>query len=99
MVSSIKIGGVIEASACEIPVVVSDVGGLPEVVKDGITGFIVPSRDIEATADAIQKLIERPELAKKMGKAGREFVLQFYESQKTVKIMSDLYEKIFSRWV
>ena len=48
---------VLEASACELPVVVSNAGGLPEVVEDGVTGYIAPKEDVAATATAIGKLI------------------------------------------
>jgi len=48
---------ILEASACEKPVVVSNVGGLTEVVEDGVTGIIVPPRNPEKTAEAIEKLL------------------------------------------
>ena len=48
---------VLEASACEKPVIVSDVGGLPEVVENGVTGIVVKVKDIDATAAAIERLI------------------------------------------
>jgi len=85
---------VLEASACGIPVVVSNVGGLPEVVREGITGFIVPPRDPEATAAAIEELLLSPELQSKMGLAGRQWVLQQYDWEKTAKVIEDLYVKI-----
>jgi len=74
--------------------VVSNVGGLPEVVREGITGFIVPPRDPEATAAAIEELLLSPELQSKMGLAGRQWVLQQYDWEKTAKVIEDLYVKI-----
>src|SRR5262249_3117577 len=53
---------VIEASACELPVVVTRVGGLPEVVRDGETGLIVPKGDIGALANALQQLLDSDSL-------------------------------------
>lgn len=85
---------ILEASACEIPVVVSNVGGLPEVVRDGVTGFIIPPRNPEEAAKAIEKLILNPDLRSKMGIAGREFVLRNYEWNKTAMIMEQVYENI-----
>ena len=85
---------VIEAEACRIPVVVSDIGGLPEVVQDNVTGFIVPPKNPEATAEAIEKLILDENLRNKMGVAGREFVLKNYEWSKNAKIMENLYKTI-----
>jgi L-malate glycosyltransferase len=85
---------VLEASACEIPVVATNVGGLPEVVRDQITGFIVPPRDIRATAIACGKLVENESVRRAMGAAGREFVLQNYEWQENAKRMEDVYESV-----
>jgi glycosyltransferase involved in cell wall biosynthesis len=85
---------VLEASACGIPVVVSNVGGLPEVVRDGVTGFIVPKQDPDAAAKALEKLIIMPELAKSMGRSGREFVLKNYERKSVSATMRDLYQSI-----
>ena len=82
---------VIETSACGKPVVVSDVGGLPEVVKDGITGIVVPPRNPEKTAEAIEKLVLDDSMRKQMGAAGREHVAQFYDWNKNVEQMVDIY--------
>lgn len=70
---------ILEASACGIPVIVSDVGGLPEVVRDGITGFVVPRESPEAVAEALGRLVVDPALRARMGSAGREHVLETYE--------------------
>ncbi len=73
---------VLESSACEKPVVVSKVGGLPEVVKDGITGIIVEPHNIQATAVAIEKLVLDVNLRKQFGKQGREMVKGKYDWDK-----------------
>lgn len=85
---------VVEAMACEKPVVVSNVGGLPEVVENDITGFIVPPRNPEKTAEAIEKLILDEQLRLKMGKAGRERVIKLYDWNKNVEEMIKIYNKI-----
>jgi glycosyltransferase involved in cell wall biosynthesis len=85
---------VVEASACEIPVVVSDVGGLPEVVENNISGFIVKSRDPEAAAIAIEKLILSKSLRLKMGNAGRERVLQNYNWTNNVTLVIEIYNSL-----
>src|SRR4029079_16830863 len=59
---------VIEASACERPVIVSDTGGLPEVVTHGKTGFIVPRENPAKLADATLELIRRPDLRIEFGR-------------------------------
>mgnify|MGYP000092389742 FL=1 len=83
---------VIEASACEKPVVVSNVGGLPEVVEDGVTGLIVPPRNPEKTALAIEKLILDSSLRAEMGKAGRKRVFQLYNWHNNVQQMISIYK-------
>jgi len=56
--------------------VATRVGGVPELVEDGVTGFLVPPRDPDALAEALQKLIADPELRRRMGQAGHEKVLK-----------------------
>jgi len=85
---------ILEASACGLPVVVSDVEGLPEIVQDGITGIIVPAGNVELTTKAIMQLIEDEELREKMGIEGRNFVLKNYEWNKSVLGMEKLYKRI-----
>jgi glycosyltransferase involved in cell wall biosynthesis len=85
---------VIEASACEKPVVVSNVGGLPEVVEDGVTGLVVPPRNPEKAAEAIERLILDEDLRVRMGKAGRERVKKLYNWDDNVKQMISIYEDI-----
>lgn len=87
---------VIEASACENPVVVSNVGGLPEVVDDNVTGIIVNPKDPEGAAEAIEKLILDDQLRIKMGQAGRKKVVGLYNWEDNVSAMIDLYSELIS---
>ncbi len=84
----------VEAMACECPVITSDADGFTEVVEDGQTGFIVPKKDVEATAKAIQKFIDEPELRAIMGKKGRERVLALYDWNDNVRTMLEIYNEI-----
>lgn len=84
----------VEAMACECPVVTSDADGFTEVVDDRVTGFIVPKRNIEATADSIQRFIDDPTLRSKMGTEGRKRVLRLYDWEKNVDLMCDIYNKL-----
>ncbi|MEO0836463.1 MAG: glycosyltransferase [Cyanobacteria bacterium J06642_3] len=88
---------VLEASACSLPVVVSDVGGLPEVVQDGVTGYITPKENVAATAEAIVKLIQSSKTRKKFGSAGQQLVLERYVWQENVGLMRDIYDKILDQ--
>ena len=68
-----------EAMAIGLPVVSTYHGGIPELVEDGKSGFLVPEKDVAALADKLGYLIEHPELWSAMGKAGRQFVLEHYD--------------------
>jgi len=85
---------IVEASACGLPIIVSDIGGLREVAKNEITGLIVPKRDVAATANAIVTLINNDELRARMGMAGRDFVLEHYEWNENASRMERLYESL-----
>ncbi|MDC0947832.1 glycosyltransferase [Gammaproteobacteria bacterium] len=84
---------ILESSASGRPVIVSDVGGLPEVVVNGKTGLVVPVRNEKALADAILRMIERPEWARELGQNGRRRVEQKYDWQRNVKTMVGIYQK------
>jgi glycosyltransferase involved in cell wall biosynthesis len=84
----------VEAGACGLPVVATNVGGLPEVVVDGKTGIIVAPRDVEAASLALEKLIADRSLRESMGRAGRENVLQNYDWKNCVQKMIDLYASL-----
>ncbi len=85
---------VLEASACEKPVVVSDVSGFTEVVDKNITGFVVHRKNINESADAIIKLVTDEKLRNEMGKAGRERVFKLYDWNKSVEDMIKMYKKL-----
>src|SRR6185369_5822045 len=65
---------ILEAMALSRPVVASAVGGIPEMIDDGRTGLLVPPHDPGALAAAIVKLIENPDLAARIGRAGHDLV-------------------------
>ncbi|MFL5763696.1 MAG: glycosyltransferase [Bacteroidia bacterium] len=85
---------VLEASACGKPVIVSEVGGLPEVVIKNETGFCVPPEGAMETAKAIGQLAGDPALRKRMGSQGRAFVQQHFDLDKNVDEMLRVYEKL-----
>jgi glycosyltransferase involved in cell wall biosynthesis len=65
----------LEAMASGTPVVASRLGGIPEIVEDGVTGFLVPPGDVEALRDRLAYLLERPRVAAEMGAAARARVV------------------------
>ena len=68
-----------EAMGCEVAVVASDAGGLPEVVEHGVTGLVVPRGDSGALAGAIGSLLENPDRRRAMGQAGRARALRLFD--------------------
>lgn len=82
----------VEASACGIPVIASNVGGLPEVIDNEETGLIVPPKNTEATAAALQRLLSDVDLRLKLGKNGRSKVLKHYDWQQNIFQMIELYQ-------
>lgn len=84
----------IEAMSCNCPVVASDADGFTEVIENGVTGIIVPKKDPVATAAAIQKFIDNPELTNRMGIAGRERVCSMYKWEGNVDTMLSIYKSV-----
>jgi len=83
---------VLESSACGKAVVVSNIGGLPEVVENNRTGIIVEPKNAEQAAEAINKLIADPELRLKMGEQGRKMVREKYEWNLCVEKLIQIYK-------
>ncbi len=81
----------VEAQACELPVVASAVGGLPEVIADRHTGIIVPPDDPGALAAALAELCSNPGLRVSYGQAGRRRVEQLYDWSRNVEKMIGIY--------
>lgn len=84
----------VEAMACEKPVIVTNVGGLMEVVKGGEFGTVIPRENPEALAQAIESLIDDPEKARAMGKKARAHVLKSYDWENNLDIMIEEYKKL-----
>ena len=76
------------------PVVATRGGGVPEIVLDGITGFLVPMADVAEMADAICKLLEDPILREKMGREGRKRASEHFTTNQTVPQLESLFEQI-----
>ena len=86
---------VLEASAAGKPVIVSRIGGLPEIGIDGKTGFVVDVEKEKSVLTAMETLVYDFKKANQMGKYGRNFVARNYDWNNSVKIMKRNYEKIF----
>lgn len=87
----------LEAALAARPVVAARVGGLPEVVEDGVTGVLVPQDDVEATAEAIRALLADPARAETMGVAARTRAAERFGAGRHVDEWELLYRRIGSR--
>ena len=85
---------VIEALASGCPVVATSVGGVPDVVREGIDGFLVPAGDVEALVERLAQLAADPELRSRMGEAGRESVPERYAVERLVGDIDELYRSL-----
>jgi glycosyltransferase involved in cell wall biosynthesis len=84
----------LEAMAHARPVVATPVGGTPELVVDGETGLLVPPRDPEALAAALRRLLEDPDLARRLGEAGRERVAERFTAAQQTRRILELYDEL-----
>ena len=86
-----------EAMGCEVAVVASDAGGLPEVVEHGVTGLVVPRGDAGALAHAIGSLLADTERRRAMGQAGRERALRLFDWDRSAEQFEQLYREVAAR--
>jgi len=87
----------LEAMACEVPVVVSKVGGLPEVVTDGEEGYLVEPHDIDGMAERALKILSDPQRRLEMGRRGRKTAQARFCASEIVKQYESFYERILAR--
>lgn len=85
---------IVEAMACGIPVVVTNVGGIPEVVEDNKSGFLIEKGDIDSLTAVIEDLLKDEEKRKEMGAYGRSVIEQSFSWQKSAKALRGLYDEI-----
>ena len=86
-----------EAMGCEVAVVASDAGGLPEVVEHGVTGLVVPRGDSGALAGAIGSLLENPDRRRAMGQAGRGRARRLFDWDRSAEQFEQLYREVGAR--
>lgn len=84
----------IEAQAAACPCVATRVGGVPNVVEDGKSGFLVVSRDIDKFTEALSELLNNPGLALSMGRYGRERVKNKFDKMRLFRDIENIYQEL-----
>lgn len=84
----------LEGMACGVPAVCSKVGGVPEVLNDGVEGFLVPARDVKTMAARALEILSNPERQKQMAGAGRRRALSHFCASKIIPMYESLYERV-----
>jgi glycosyltransferase involved in cell wall biosynthesis len=87
----------LEAMSCGCPVVASTAGGAVEAVVDGESGFLVPPDDVDATSQALDRLLADPSLRQRIGDAGRRRVDEYFAMDKYILRVQAVYEKAILR--
>ncbi len=87
----------LEGMCMEIPLVASDAGGIPEVVKHGVTGLLFPSENLSAFVESLLTLVQSKQTRLKLGQAGKERIEQHFTPQVRTQQFIDLYDKVLSK--
>ena len=87
----------LEAMAAGLPAVVTAVGGMPEIVRDGVEGLLAPRQDVDKIAAALDRLLRDPKMAANMGAAGARRAREFYSIDRTVDRYYALYASLAGR--
>lgn len=87
----------LQAMASELPIVATSVDGAPEVVKDGINGFLLKPKDSKGIAEKVIYLLKNKNTAKEMGKKGASFLYDEFDIHKMVNKQEELYKKLIAK--
>ncbi len=87
---------ILEAMRCGLPIIATNVNGIPEQVADGVTGLLVPHQDVDALSAAISKLANDPERRHQMGAAGKNKFVREFTVEQMVEKTASLYRSILA---
>jgi len=88
---------ILEAMCAGLPVVATAVGGVPEMVIDGVTGLLVPAQEPHEMGRALVQLVYDPARRRSMGEAGRNCVVSRYSIERSVEALQETYAKVAAR--
>ena len=88
---------VMEAMAAGLPTVATDVGGIREVVRHGVTGLLVPARDVEAMTAAVRALLERPDEASALASRASDFIHRYFDVDLNAPVAARILERAARR--
>jgi len=86
----------IEAAASGRPIVTTNTPGCREIVRNGVNGLLIPPKNVQALADALQFLIENPDIRREMGVRGRNIAVNEFSEEKVVKETMAVYEELLA---
>jgi glycosyltransferase involved in cell wall biosynthesis len=84
----------LEAMSCEVPVVATNVGGIPEVVKHGETGFLGELGNVKQMGEQVLTILKDPDLKAKMAAAGRRRAVEVFDQRSIVPLYEKYYERV-----
>jgi L-malate glycosyltransferase len=87
----------LEAMACNVPVVASNIGGLPELITDGETGFLCPLGDVDAFTDRVRAILLDQDLHERMGSAGRRVAVEKFDVKQVIPLYEAYYERVIEK--
>jgi glycosyltransferase involved in cell wall biosynthesis len=88
---------IVQGMACELPVIATKGGGVPEIVQDGVTGLLVPMGDAPAMAHAICRLLEDTSSARNMGVQGRKRAVEHFTIERSTQRLMEVCERVIGR--
>lgn len=87
----------LEAMACEVPVVATDVGGLPELIVDDETGFLCPKDDVDAFTERTRQLLTNEDLHARMSRAARTRAVETFDIDRVVPMYESYYQQVLEK--
>jgi glycosyltransferase involved in cell wall biosynthesis len=88
---------ILEAMAASKPAIATRVGAVPSVIKHGETGLLVDPRDVDGLRDALARLLSQPDLCRRMGAAGHDWVSRTYTSEAMALKYRQMYDEVLGR--